>query len=86
LLKIILACNGNDEGSDNLSKMYDCDELDDLEPGPAPHMFNNLDESFMFCEEFGRDERVWFRCGLRSGWVHAECSAAETSKNLVYDF
>jgi hypothetical protein len=42
----------------NLSKMYDDDEFDDLEPGPAPHMFNNSDESHMFCGEFGRDERI----------------------------
>jgi hypothetical protein len=33
--------------------MYDDDELNDLEP--APHMFDNSDESCMFCWEFGRD-------------------------------
>jgi hypothetical protein len=34
--------------------MCDDDELDDLEPGPAPYMFNDSDESCMFCGEFGR--------------------------------
>jgi hypothetical protein len=55
LLNIILACNGNDEGNDNLSNMCDDDELDDLENGPAPRMLNDSDESCMFCWEFGRD-------------------------------
>jgi hypothetical protein len=77
LLNIILACNGNDDGNDNLSKMCDDDELDDLKNGPAHRMLNDSDESCMFCWEFGRDG---------SDWVHAECSAAETSNNFVYDF
>jgi hypothetical protein len=34
-----VAYNGDDEDNDNLSKMYDDDEFDDSEPGPAPHMF-----------------------------------------------
>jgi hypothetical protein len=81
-----MACNGNDEGKEKLSKLCDDDELDDLEPGPAPHMFNDSDSTCMFFGEFGRDEELWFRCGFCSGWVHAECSTAETSNNFVCDF
>jgi hypothetical protein len=63
--------------------MCDDDELYDFEPGLAPHMFNDSDETCMFCGEFGRDEELWFRCGLCSGWVYAECSASETLHNFV---
>jgi hypothetical protein len=44
----------SDEVNENLSNMWDDDELDDLEPGPAPF------------GEFGRDEELWFRCDLCS--------------------
>jgi hypothetical protein len=69
-----------------LSKMCGDDELDDSGPGPAPHMFNNSDATCMFCGEIGRDEELWFRRALCLSWVHAECSAAETSNNFVSDF
>jgi hypothetical protein len=39
-----------------------------------------------FAGNFGETKQLWFRCGLSSGWVHAECSAAETSNNFVCDF
>jgi hypothetical protein len=39
-----------------------------------------------FAGNLGEKKELWFTCGLCSGWVHAECSAAETSNNFVCDF
>lgn len=44
---------------------------------------NNL---CLFCEEFGRDGELWFRCVMCSGWVHAACSAAETASAFICDY
>ncbi|KAG8267737.1 hypothetical protein J6590_045004 [Homalodisca vitripennis] len=38
----------------------------------------------LLCGEFGRDNELWFRCGFCAGWVHAECSAADSVENFVH--
>jgi hypothetical protein len=37
-----------------------------------------------FAGKLGETKELWFRCGLCSRWVYAECSAAETSNNFVW--
>ncbi|KAG8300576.1 hypothetical protein J6590_073093 [Homalodisca vitripennis] len=40
----------------------------------------------LLCGEIGRDSELWFMCGFCAGWVHAECSAADSVENFVCDY
>lgn len=38
-----------------------------------------------FCQEFGRNNELWFCCGVCDHWVHAACSDADTPEGYICD-
>ncbi|KAF2880299.1 hypothetical protein ILUMI_25876 [Ignelater luminosus] len=47
---------------------------------------NTTKEVCPVCNGFGRDNELWFRCVLCSGWTHTDCSGQDTSNNSMCDF
>ena len=55
--------------------------MDDVE-------LNDLDqkEQCLFCEEFGKNGEMWFRCVNGGRWAHAECSGRDSPNDYECDF
>lgn len=77
-----------------IDNLCDDNEMDDLDPmnvlGPAANAktreMQDSDGICLLCGEFGKNNELWYRCILCSGWVHSECSAAETADDFLCDF
>lgn len=76
------------EDERNIKDLCQDDELDDvsIDIGLTLAEKNNTNNTCLFCGEFGKDKELWYRCVLCSGWVHSDCSAAETPHNFVCDY
>uniref|UniRef100_A0A8D9EI83 Zinc finger PHD-type domain-containing protein n=1 Tax=Cacopsylla melanoneura TaxID=428564 RepID=A0A8D9EI83_9HEMI len=39
----------------------------------------------LICEEFGRDQELWYRCVSCGYWAHADCSGWESPDDYICD-
>ena len=72
----------SDEEEIDENNLCDDDEDDDIDPARIGDDINVC----VICNEFGKNNELWFRCTVCSRWAHAECSGNETAKNYVCDF
>lgn len=77
--------NGEEENI-TLRDLVDDDEMDDLTLDVNQGEKNDTNNKCLFCGEFGKDNELWYRCVLCSGWVHSDCSAVDTPENFVCDY
>ena len=80
--------SSTDEESDNLKLSDDESDIDWIPKGAdaSTNAEKNSSDVCLLCGEFGRDNELWYRCVMCSGWIHSECSGAETAKNFKCDF
>lgn len=45
----------------------------------------DLENKCMLCDDYGRNNELWYRCVLCGLWAHAECSGYESAKGYVCD-
>ncbi|KAG8251197.1 hypothetical protein J6590_084883 [Homalodisca vitripennis] len=67
------------------------DEMDDLAPmvmdvSASTRNVTDSEGVCCLCGEFGKNNELWYRCIICSGWVHSECSGAETATDFICDF
>ncbi|KAJ4430341.1 hypothetical protein ANN_22557 [Periplaneta americana] len=72
----------SDEESIDEINLCDDDENDDADPIQAGDDANLC----ITCNDFGKNNELWYRCTQCSKWVHSECSGYDTPKNYVCDF
>lgn len=52
---------------------------------PSQEIYPETTELCAVCQEFGRDNELWFRCTICGMWVHAECSGADSASDYICD-
>jgi hypothetical protein len=60
------------------------DDDDDDDGDTEPGILNK--DVCILCDDQGRDNGLWYRCTLCSGWAHAACSGYDSAKNYVCDY
>lgn len=84
--KSLFSIPADSDDEDNPADICQDDDIDDdCDLSSMLAVSNNTNDTCMFCGEFGKDKELWFRCGVCSGWVHSDCSAAESHHNFVCD-
>lgn len=56
-----------------------CDDNDDDDIGPINY------DVCLICDEFGRDNEMWYRCVGCGRWSHEECSGWDTPEDYLCD-
>lgn len=80
--------SSSEDGDRMNEKQLVSDSDDELFPQDVSGLpeLNNTNDVCLFCGEFGRNNELWYRCVICSGWVHSECSAAESAHNFKCDY
>lgn len=71
--------NKDQSSSDSEIEMADVrDDDDDTD-------VEDLENRCMLCDDYGRNNELWYRCVQCGLWAHAECSGYESPEGYVCD-
>ena len=79
-LKKVESKEDTEESDVDMTDVVDDDDDEQLED-----FMNDENERCMYCEEFGRDRELWFRCVICGKWAHQECSGFDSAENFTCD-
>jgi hypothetical protein len=60
------------------------DDDDDMGEDSEPGILNM--DICILCSDQGRDNAIWYRYTLYSGWARAACNGYDSAKNYVCDY
>lgn len=72
----------SDENDEDERNLCDDDDNDDIDPIGIGDDVNVC----IICDEYGKNNELWYRCTQCSKWAHAECSGQNSPENYVCDF
>ncbi|KAL4719697.1 hypothetical protein ACJJTC_007886 [Scirpophaga incertulas] len=60
-------------------------EMTDLREDEDTDADNDYVNKCIICDDYGRDNELWYRCVLCGLWAHAECSGYDSPESYICD-
>ncbi|KAJ3655330.1 hypothetical protein Zmor_014465 [Zophobas morio] len=60
-------------------------DMTDLRPDDDTDIEEELENKCVICDDYERDNELWYRCVLCGLWAHAECSGYESAEGYMCD-
>ncbi|CAH0731024.1 unnamed protein product, partial [Brenthis ino] len=77
--RILQEKNNTSSSSESDVEMIDLYKYTDIEEN------SDLENKCVLCDDYGRNNELWYRCVICGLWAHAECTGSDTPENYMCD-